>query len=524
MSRMAAAPSYSLLYSGLEPDSAGEVVRVLEQRGVVYDIRGSSIFVDGSMRDELRMTLASDGLPTLNGQGYELLDSISGFGTTAQMFDAAYWRAKEGELARTIVAGAQIRTARVHIANTASGPFRRDGNPTASVTATGASGALSGDNAKALRFLVASAVSGLLPENVSVIDGRSGVVVSSDRNDSLARTGVDRAAELKRNVERLVEAWVGVGNAIVEVNIETVTEREAISETRFDPDSRVAISSETQESTSVSNDSGGGAVTVASNLPDGDAAGGGKDSSSENSKTSERVNFEVSETRREILRIPGAIKRVSTAVLVEGLYETDGQTGEKTWSPRSDDEMQALQELIASAVGLNLDRGDTLTLKSMQLKSTTIEATSEKPPFAQKLNLDFMQLIQFGVLALVTMVLGLFVLRPILVRSAVPALPRPAANDEPARALTNDTGSGAGPANLRSQPEMALTGEIDEGNRLPVNMPAREGRPPTGISAQEVLAAPADPVDQLRRMIENRQEETVEILRNWIEDGEERVG
>jgi flagellar M-ring protein FliF len=89
MSRMATTPSMTLLYSGLENGAAGEVVRALEQRGAVFEIRGSSIFVDANQRDELRMTLASEGLPANSNKGYELLDSLSGFGTTSQMFDAA---------------------------------------------------------------------------------------------------------------------------------------------------------------------------------------------------------------------------------------------------------------------------------------------------------------------------------------------------------------------------------------------------------------------------------------------------
>ncbi|MDA7965208.1 MAG: flagellar M-ring protein FliF, partial [Ruegeria sp.] len=94
MSRVATSPSMSLLYAGLEAGAAGDIVRALDQRGVPYEIRGGSIYVSGAQRDELRLTLASEGLPANGNRGYELLDSLSGFGTTSQMFDAAYWRAK----------------------------------------------------------------------------------------------------------------------------------------------------------------------------------------------------------------------------------------------------------------------------------------------------------------------------------------------------------------------------------------------------------------------------------------------
>ena len=89
LARMAATPSMKLLYAGLENGAAGDVVRSLEQRGITYEVRGGSIYVPDATRDELRMTLASEGLPTNGGRGYELLDSLTGFGTTSQMFDAA---------------------------------------------------------------------------------------------------------------------------------------------------------------------------------------------------------------------------------------------------------------------------------------------------------------------------------------------------------------------------------------------------------------------------------------------------
>jgi flagellar M-ring protein FliF len=102
ISRMASAPSMALLYSGLDPAAAGEVVSALEAEGVAFEVRDAAILVDSSQRDRLRMDLAARGLPAGGPAGYELLDNLTGFGTTSQMFDAAYWRAKEGELARTI--------------------------------------------------------------------------------------------------------------------------------------------------------------------------------------------------------------------------------------------------------------------------------------------------------------------------------------------------------------------------------------------------------------------------------------
>lgn len=123
ISKIATAPDNALLYSGLDASASGEVIAALEAEGVQFEVRNNSIYVDRSERDRLRMNLAAEGLPAGGPAGYEILDGLSGFGTTSQMFDAAYWRAKEGELARTIATSPNVRAARVHIANPIQQPF-----------------------------------------------------------------------------------------------------------------------------------------------------------------------------------------------------------------------------------------------------------------------------------------------------------------------------------------------------------------------------------------------------------------
>jgi len=514
LSRMVTKPSMALLYSGLESSAAGEVVQSLEAQGVAYEIRGGAIFVPTSARDELRMTLASEGLPSNSTSGYELLDSLSGFGTTSQMFDAAYWRAKEGEIARTIVSSPQIRSARVLIANPSSQPFKRQIAASASVTVITTSGALSTDQAKAFRYLVASAVSGLAPEDVSVIDGRSGVVVSGDDAAAGTSSSTDRADELRQNVQRLLEARVGVGKAVVEVSLETVTDQESIFEHRFDPEGRVAISSETEERSNSSQDSGNGSVTVASNLPTGAGAAGG-DSSSNNSETRERVNYEVSETRREVQRGPGAIKRLTVAVLVDGIRTIDPNTEESVWTARSEDELASLSALVSSAIGLDEARGDQITIKTMEFEPLLIAGTEAQSSLISGINIDLMSVIQLAVLAVVSLVLGLFVLRPILSKPATTALPAPAESAAERSGMDNMPATIPMPEMSRSSAP-ALNGEIDGGFELPTLGVVSDfdfGDEDFGISN--------DPVKRLKRLIEDRQDETVEILRGWMEDTEE---
>ena len=507
MSRMATAPSMTLLYAGLESGAAGDVVRSLEQRGVVFDVRGGAIFVDSAQRDELRLTLASEGLPSNSNQGYELLDNLTGFGTTSQMFDAAYWRAKEGELARTLVAASHISAARVHIANAGSNPFQRSVHPKASVSITTNGGTATSAQAKAVRFLVASAVAGLKPEDVAVIDS-SGALIGQTEDAEPAIRGDDKAQVLRDRVHRLLEARVGYGNAVVEVSVDTETDSEAIRERTFDPQSRVAISTDTEESSNSSSDAGGGDVTVASNLPDREGAGGAGNSSSQNSETRERINYEVSETEREIVRAAGAIKRVTVAVLVNEAVEVDAQGVERA-GPRSAEELEALRELVASAVGFDEARGDIITIKSMALQSIAPSGTVASTSFLDRINLDLMSALQMAILALVTLILGLFVVRPVLSRAPDPALPAlpPAGDGQQQAALTGDI----------AEDDLSLPDFGENGASFGSDFGDLPELPMMGGSGGE------DPVERLRTMIGERQEETVEILRGWLEDKEENA-
>ena len=493
MSRLGVSESEALLYAGLDPRSAGEVVSALDQEGVAYSIRGDAIYVPFSRRDALRMQLAGQGLPASGGAGYELLDNLSGFGTTSQMFDAAYWRAKEGELARTLLTMPQVKAARVHVAQTATSAFSNDQSVTASVTVTTTSGVLGQEQADAIRHLVASAVGNLSSVDVAVIDTVAGLIPLPDTLGGSGQNG--RAAEIKANVERLLEARVGPGKAVVEVSVDLVRDREAITEKRIDPQGRVVISSET-ETSSATETADAGAVTVASNLPDGAAAGGDTSKTASN-KNRERVNFEVSETQRELFREPGAVRRMTVAVLVDG-QRTVAADGSVSFEPRSEGELSDLRELVASASGFDEARGDVLTLKSMEFRLSDTLGTEGSASLLPRLGpIDPMRLIQWGILAFVALLLGLFVVRPMLASRALPA-PTPPRN-QPLSLPKDDTGS-------------ALTGVLDEDFVTP---------PLSVIAASPDEELPADPVERLRKLIDKRQSESLEILRSWMEKEEE---
>ena len=490
----------SLLYGGLQAGDAGEIMAEIERRGVAYEVRGETIWVDTAQRDRLRMDLAALGLPQGGGSGYELLDGMSGFGTTSQMFDAAYWRAKEGELARTILALPNVKSARVHLAVPSGRGYRREAAGTASVTVTTAGAPVSREQARSLQFLISSGVPGMAPEAVTVIDSARGVVSPGE-----AQAGSDREAEMKRNVERILEPHVGAGNAIVELHLDLENEREQLTERRFDPRERALISEEVEEtSDQSSNQAAGGPVTAASNLPD--SAAGSDESRSNRAETRQRSNYEVSQVTREVLRQPGATRRLTVAVLVNGTQQA-GADGKLAIMPRSEAELGAIRELVASAVGLDEARGDLLTVKSLPFAALSESGTlAERPGWTDRLALN--DLARLGLIGLFALAVATLVLRPALRgRSAANArLDDSAALPAPSATAGFLPAGLAAPAPPAAEPGFAL---------LPMATPEFSFEPMPGS------AAGSGAVDRLRELMRARHEESVKILSSWIGEPEE---
>lgn len=487
ISRVATAPSMAMLYSGLDATAAGEVVAELEAEGVAFSVDGAAILVDAAARDRIRMQLAAKGLPAGGPAGYEILDGLSGFGTTSQMFDAAYWRAKEGELARTITGSPNVRSARVHLANPVSQPFSRTPAGSASVTVTMARGTLDRSQAESIRYLVSSAVAGIAPESVAVIDAAGGVILAG-KVDPLAgpAAGPDSRAEtIRANVQRLLEARVGAGKAIVEVNVEADMDSQTISERTIDPESRVAISSETESSSENATGAAPG-VTVASNLPDGDVGGDASESRRSANENRERLNFEVSETRRERVVLPGAIRRLSVAVMVDGIVET-GADGKQVWSPRPAEEMETLRQLVRAAMGFDEARGDTVTIESLQFSPTPAQGTLVEGPGGGFLAAWGGRIAQLGVLGAIVLALIFFVLRPMAVRRPVLELAE----------LT-------GPREFAEAQRQAAPAQI------------------AGDSLLDLPAQTVNKIERLRDVISSRGEDSAAVLRSWIESPDSR--
>ena len=475
LARTASAPTMSLLYSGLEPSAAGDVIAALEAMNIETDVQGNAIYVPSNRRDFVRMALAKEGLPQQGQAGYELLENLSGFSTTSEIFDVTYWRAMEGELARTILATPGVSAARVHIAQDRSSAFSRNGSePKAVVTVTMGRGSLSTGIANSIRYLVSSSVPGLSAEQVAILDSTRGVVLSPGKLDAPSGAHTD-TGERERGMEsdliNLLEARVGSGNARVQVALELDHEREVVSERVIDPAGRVISGKETTEVTEKTTGSSSGSVSVASNLPEGDV--NPSTSQTERTQTDETVSYDLSEIRRDREKSAGAIKRLSVAVLVNQIEADDGAAAGAP-TPRSEEELTALRELVANAVGLDESRGDTLSVQSMPFKAIPTGGTEvETSAVNNFIERNLMTVVQIGVLSIVTLILGLFVVKPVLSAKNLPA-PEPVAPPQAA--------------------------------------------PELGAQQAAMIAQSQTPIDTLKGLASDKTDETATLIKTWLEE------
>lgn len=475
-------PAMTTLYSGLEAAAAGEVAAAVEAMNVPVEVRGATILVPAAERDRVRLKLAADGLPKAGPAGYELLEGMDGFGTTSEMFEANYWRAKEGELARTILAAPGVRAARVHIANPVGRPFQRGVEPSASVTVTTSGGALNPEMAEAIRYMVSSAVAGLSPMSVSVIDAAHGAVLRQGESASDAAGGATgpaatREKQLRAEVERLLAARVGEGKAIVTVSVDVSSQSEKIVERVIDPESRVVISSDVRESSDNSTGQVGGGATVASNLPQPPAQGA-QPTTRNKADNQERLNFEVSEKTRELTRPAGEVQRVTVAVLVDGIVSYDA-AGERVWTPRPQQELDRIRDLVQSAIGFDANRGDVVTVEMLEFADRPGTAMVSDSGVMRFIEANAVNLIQMSVLGAVALGLGLFVLRPLL-RAAEERAPAP-----------------------------------DEAP--PFDAPMLEWPAGSKLAAPQAEELGDDSIDLLKTTFVERRDESASVLRNWLE-------
>ncbi|MBY0335384.1 MAG: flagellar M-ring protein FliF [Acetobacteraceae bacterium] len=424
----AGTPPMALLYGELESRDAGGVVAALERQRVPYRLAagGTQVLVPAEDVPRLRLMLAREGLPAGGSVGYEIFDRGESLTTTPFQQDMNRLRALEGEVARSIRALHGVRAARVHLVLPRREPFARErAEAQASVLLTmQGSQRLDREGVQAVLHLVVAAVPGLRPQNVSIVDSRGellarggqavGGATGAATQEELRRA---QEARLSRAVEEMLERVLGPGRVRAEVAVEMDFDRVETREERFDPENQVARSTQTVNETSRSAEPG--PVSVAGNLPGSEGSGG---AGSQESRQEETSNFEIGRIIRNVLRDHPTTRRLSVAVLVDGVTEPV-EGGAPRFRERTPEELARIAALVRSAVGADERRGDRVEVVSMRFTLPETEAPKPGPFGLDITEATVARLLETGVLALVALLALLLVGRPVAKRLALSMAP-----------------------------------------------------------------------------------------------------
>ncbi len=510
----ATTPQMAPLYTGLSFEDSSAIVSSLQTSGIPHEIRGEgdTILVPRDQITTIRMNLASSGLPNSGQVGYEIFDSQSTLGATSFVQDVNLVRATEGELARTISSLARVSTARVHLVLPKRELFRRErADPSASIT-LGVRGTLSNTEVNAIQHLVSSAIQGMNPSNVSIIDNSGRLLAAGNGNgdESVAASDMDERVtamenRLRARLEELLGNVVGAGRVRVQVSADLEFNRMTQSSETFDPEGQVVRSLQTRELSNSSNGANdGGAVTVGNELPGATANNSaGQGASDQSATTEETINYEISKSTQTQIIEAGAIKRLSVAVLVDGVYTTDAN-GASTYAPRTEEQMVQIGALVRSAMGFNAERGDQVEISNLQFAERPDIAAigTEAAGLFDFTRDDLMSAAEMLVTLIISIALMLFVMRPLIKRVLEPEAPLPLTSDQTVDAQTT--------------PEMAVAaaqaGLSADG---PTGAPGSIGADLMG-EAKSQGEAQSRTLNQVGGLIEEHPKQASVIVRDWL--------
>src|ERR1700691_1634019 len=429
-------PQMTTLFTDLSIEDSSAIIKDLERQAIPFELRndGAVIMVPKDKVTRLRMKLAEGGLPKGGGVGYEIFDKSDALGTTSFVQNINHLRALEGELARTIRAIDRIQAARVHLVLPERPLFSRETpEPSASIVVR-VRGALEPQQIKAIRHLVSSAVSGLKPQRVSIVDESGQLLADGATGDNDNAVGDERRAgfekRMRSEVEAIVSSVVGAGRARVQLSADFDYNRITQTSDRFDPEGRVLRSSQTREESSATAETNG-QVTVNNELPGNqrgaDNAAPARDQSK---KTEETNNYEISHTTKTEVTEAGRVNRISVAVLVDGSYAKNDK-GEMVYQERSKEQTDRTAALVRSAIGFDQKRGDQVEVANLKCAEAPAIAPVAEPAglfgMLQFTKDDVMYVIELGVMMLLALVVLFMVVRPLVKRIiASETMPSPA--------------------------------------------------------------------------------------------------
>jgi flagellar M-ring protein FliF len=511
-------PLQEALYTGLDPQDVTRIGAILNDAGIGFDISvsGDSVLVEYGEAARSRMLLAQNGLPRGDSAGYELFDKLGSLGLTSFMQQVTRVRALEGELARTIQLIDGIRAARVHLALKSEGSFRGNADQATASVVIRADQQAGLHAAEAVRHLVAAAIPGLAPSQVTVMNADGTILTSTDDSVSAAPEkliGLERslASDIEARVVRTMSPFLGIGNFRISVSAKLNADRRQISETAFDPNSRVERSVRTiKESGEASNAAGAAGVTVEQNVPVEETPSAKGDNSSEKKDRKEELtNYEINSKSVSTTSDGYGIDRLSIAVVVNKSVIVK-MLGDNPSEEAVAAKVLELQQLASSAAGLVDQRGDKIAVTAANFVDETA-SVAEAPAtgFGDLIGGNLGNIINASALILVTVLVLMLGLRPAL--RAIMAEALPSANDgSPALADMSAIGNSAdGSQGIISQYATMGDGADISG------ISGGSSDPVFDNLAREVSNSPRD---RLSKIVELDPDRAVDVLRQWLSE------
>jgi flagellar M-ring protein FliF len=492
-------PEYGVLFSDLRASDAQAVVEKLKAANVPYRLSsgGATVSVPAERVTELRLQMASAGVLTAGRVGFDLFDKTS-FGATDFAQRVNYQRALEGELARTLEGIDEIESARVHITPPRESVFAEKDQPAkASVVLHVRQGRqVSRERTESIVNLLASAVEGLTPESVAVMDARGRLLTAMGRDQVGGAGAFNNQLEARQKLEMetaarivsLLEPVVGAGRVRADVSADVDFSHVEQTDEKYNPQSAVIRSQQTSQETRNSTVNAiGGLVGARANdpalkatptpAPSGAQAAPGATASPTpqtpplvgDQRTTSTTNWEIDKTVRRTVGGGGVLKRLSAAVVVDQKLVNGAPTA------RGADELKKLQDTVAAAIGIDTARGDQLVVQSLAFEQTAEEAG--KLPWYEKYR-DLIGVgIKYGSFVLAALLLILFGYRP-LRRALKPAAETPKQLSE-AEAKALPEGAARTVAELAAAATDQRAGDSPQGERSPganIGAPTSQGQ------------------------------------------------
>jgi flagellar M-ring protein FliF len=505
------APQMTPLFTDLSFEDSNAIVKDLERQGIPYELKSDNaiVLVPKDKVTRLRMKLAEAGLPKGGGIGYEIFDKSDALGATSFVQNINHLRALEGELARTIRAIDRVQAARVHLVLPERALFSRDKAEASASIALKVRGTLEPQQVRAIRHLVASAVNGLKPERVSIVDEAGRLLADGARTEQALGVSADERQvaferRLREQVETIVTSVVGPGRARVQLTADFDFNRVTQTSEKFDPEGRVMRSSQTREETSASNEGKDGQVTVGNELPGAARPPADGNATREQSKKSEEIlNYEISRSTKTEVTEGGRVNRISVAVLVDGAY-TRNAAGETTYQPREKEEIDRIAALVRTAIGFDQKRGDQVEVVNLRFAEIPANVISEPSGLLSFLTFtkdDVMHWIELTVMLVLALVVLLLVVRPLVRR--ILETEAPASQDAAAAIEGGDVqavlAAGATPQEIKAAVVPSPTAKM-------IDIAQVQGQ----VHAQSV--------QKVGELTDSNPNETVSIIRSWLHE------